>query len=305
VSFASLIEVIAQVLILVGVGVALRASRLLEPSDAKPLNTIIIYVGLPALVFGAISDATFDATLARVVAVAWVVILAGVGVAWFASSLLGLSGPTRGGFIICAALGNTGYLGYPLALALLGDEGLVRAIVYDLFGTVLIVLTVGLALAQHFGDDGGKRTNLLKEVVTFPGVIALALAVLLRPVALPDLVSRSLDSLGSLTVPLIMIAVGVSLEPRAIRPHLRSLGGVAVIKLLVVPLAALALGSLVFSSSAEHLRLVVMQAGMPTMMLSLVFGIRYKLDVDFIASAILVTTVGALVTVPLFQLLIA
>ena len=43
---------------------------------------------------------------------------------------------------------------------------------------------------------------------------------------------------------------------------------------------------------------------MPSMMLSLVFGIRYKLDVDFIAAAILVTTVGAVVTVPLAQVLL-
>jgi predicted permease len=39
-------------------------------------------------------------------------------------------------------------------------------------------------------------------------------------------------------------------------------------------------------------------------MLSLVFGIRYRLDVEFVASAILVTTVGALVTVPAFQLVL-
>jgi predicted permease len=40
------------------------------------------------------------------------------------------------------------------------------------------------------------------------------------------------------------------------------------------------------------------------MMFTMIMGLRFKLDIDFIASAILLTMVGAVLTIPLFQLLI-
>jgi predicted permease len=47
----------------------------------------------------------------------------------------------------------------------------------------------------------------------------------------------------------------------------------------------------------------VLQAGMPSMMLTLVVGERFGLDTDFIASAIFVTTAASAVALPLVQLL--
>jgi predicted permease len=51
------------------------------------------------------------------------------------------------------------------------------------------------------------------------------------------------------------------------------------------------------------LRVAVLQAGMPSMMLTLVVGERFGLDTDFIASAIFVTTAASAVVLPLVQLL--
>jgi auxin efflux carrier (AEC) len=299
----SLIEIIALILLLAGVGIALRVTKVLKPDDARPLNDIIIYAALPALVFRAVHGADLRPELLLMAVVAWAALLVGFAIAWGACRLLKLPDATAAGFMITAALGNTGYLGYPLALSLFGDEGLVRAIFYDIFGTVFAVLTIGLLIAGRLGDAGGRRVNVLKEVVTFPGVIALALALALRPVVIPDLVAQALEALGNLVVPLIMISLGVSLKAGTIRERYAALGGVTVVKLLLVPVVALGVGTVVLGD-AEAVRLGVMQAGMPSMMLSLVFGIRYRLDVDFIASAILVTTVGAIFTVPLFQILI-
>lgn len=298
------VAAVGQVLLLALVGLALRLAGVLKPEDAKPLNDIIIYVALPALVFRAIHAADVDVGLLRMAAVAWAVIIAGFALAWLlGSKVMRLAGPTAAGFMLTAALGNTGYLGYPLALSLFGDAGLVRAIFYDIFGTVFAVLTLGIAIASRLGDTGGARPNPLRDIATFPGVIALAAGLLLHPVALPSLAGDVLDALSGLVVPLIMISLGVSLKPGHIKERWTSLSLVALIKLLALPLIAVVVGRLLLGD-AESQRLVVMQAGMPSMMLSLVFGFRYRLDVDFIASAILVTTVGAALTVPLFQLLL-
>jgi predicted permease len=100
-----------------------------------------------------------------------------------------------------------------------------------------------------------------------------------------------------------MISVGLSLKPKRIGEHLSKIAAIASVKLVALPLLALAIGMLVTRDSST-LRILVLEAGVPSMMFTLVFGMRFKLDIDLIASAILVTTVGAIVTIPLLQLLV-
>ena len=301
-SVAELARVILGVLGYVGVGVILRVSGLLRAEDSKPLNTLLIYVALPALVFTTVQPARAEWGLAVMPLLAWAIVIAAVALAWLFARLLRLEGPTAGAFILVAAFGNTGYIGYPVASALLGDPGLVRAIFYDIFGNTAAIITLGALIASHYGEHDVK-VNPLRELVTFPPFIALAFALALRSVPIPEVVGSWLGALGKLVVPMIMISVGLSLKPRAVRAHLGKLGVIAGIKLVAMPLLALGLGAL-FLNDAASLRILVLEAGVPSMMLTLVFGMKYRLDVDLIASAILVTVIGAVLAIPLMQMLV-
>jgi hypothetical protein len=303
VSVGALIGVIAGVLGYVALGVVLRVTKLLSPEDARPLNTLLIYVALPALVFVTVKSAQVGWELAAIPVLAWALAIAGAVLAWGLSRWLGLAGATAGAFILTAAFGNTGYIGYPLASALLGDAGLLRAIFYDIFGNTAAVVTIGALVASRFGDHDLK-VNPLREIVTFPPFIALGLALVLRSVAVPVPVMDWLDVLGTLVVPLIMVSVGLSLKPAKLKEHLPAASLIAAVKLVVLPLLAWAAGSVLLRDDAS-LRVLVLEAGVPTMMLTLVIGMRFKLDTDLIASAIVVTALASIVTVPLLQLLIS
>lgn len=301
-SVGELLRVIIGTLALVALGTLLRTVGLLKADDTRPINNVLIYIGLPALIFTTVQPAPISGNLIEISLLAWGITLAGLAAAWLLSKALKLPRPTAGAFILCAAFGNTGYLGYPLATALLGDAGLVRAIFYDVFGTVAAVLTIGILVAGQMGEHEG-RINPFRELFTFPPFIALLAALALRSVVVPAVVSDWLVGLSKIAVPLIMLSVGLSLKPHAVRDRLGSVGAVGAIKLLALPLIGFALGSVVMRD-AEAVRLLVLQAGMPSMMLGLVIGMRFKLDVDFIASAILVTTVASVLTVPLMQLFV-
>jgi len=296
----SLARTILGFVAIVAIGWGLKRVGLLRAEDSRPINNIIVYVALPALIFQAVHPARLEPNLALIAALAWAVFVASAALAWAACRFLGVSRPVAGGFILAAALGNTGYIGYPVALAVLGDRGLVRAIFYDVFGTVAALLFVGLFVAQRLGSSD-ERVNPFREAVLFPAVLALFAALALRSVAIPDVVSSGLDSLASLVVPLIMISVGLSLRFGSVRDHAVPLAALVAIRLVVAPLVALGVGTVVLDDP-DAVRLVVLQAGMPAMMLTLVIGARFKLDTDFIASAILVTTVLSVVTIPLMQL---
>lgn len=301
-SIGSLFTVVAGLLGFALAGVVLRVTHLLDAEDAKPLNTVLLYVALPALIFSKVQPAPLDRSLLELPLFGWGVVLVGLLLAWGLTRLLKLEGPTAGAFMLVAVFGNTGYVGYPIAQAMLGDPGLVKAVYSDVFGNTAAVVLVGTFIAAHYGRHD-EKVRPLKEVVSYPPFIALAAALALHGIQLPQMVSDWLGALGSIVIPAIMISLGLTLKPRSLARHLAPSLGAAALKLLVLPLVALGVGLLVVRD-VDTLRVIVLQAGVPSMMLSMIIGQRFELDVDFIASAILVTMLGAVLAIPLLQLLV-
>ena len=248
-SAAALASTILTFTAIVGVGAALRASGILRREDARPINAIIIYVGLPAFIFNAVHGATLRVDLWRVVLIAWMVFGVMLLLGWLAARVLKLPAEIAGGFIVATALGNTGYIGYPVTEAFLGKGSLPQAIFYDVFGTVCALALVGLLVAQHYGTNAEARINPLRELFTFPAVIALLVALLLRSVAIPSLVSDGLGLLASMVAPLIMLSVGLSLRASTMVTQRTPLAVLSVLRLLVAPVIAIGLGWLLFGTA--------------------------------------------------------
>jgi predicted permease len=301
-SAAALATTILTFTAIVGVGAALRGFGILRREDSRPINAIIIYVGLPAFIFNAVHGADLRLDLWRVVLIAWVVFGVMLLLGWLAARALKLPAQIAGGFIVATALGNTGYIGYPITEAFLGNGSLPQAIFYDVFGTVCALALVGLLIAQHYGTNAEARVNPLRELFTFPAVIALLVALALRSVEIPTLISAGLGLLASMVAPLIMLSVGLSLRASTMARNAGPLAVLSVLRLLVAPIFAIGLGWLFFGSADGVVRVIALEAGMPAMMLTLVVGERFGLDTDFIASAIFVTTAASAVTLPLLQL---
>ncbi|HEX9092576.1 MAG TPA: AEC family transporter [Coriobacteriia bacterium] len=303
--FGALAQAIAKMLALAGAGVLLRLSGLLKRDDSRVLNAVIMYAALPALVFRVARQAALSWDLLRVSGIAWGVGAAAFVLAWLLARALRLPPKTAGAFMLVTALGNTGYIGYPVTTMLLGERQLPKAVFYDVFGTVALLFTVGVFVASRTGSHDGK-ISLAKELLSAPALIALLAGLLSRLLPLSGPVQAVvMDWLGlvaNLTVPLVMMSLGLTLRGEGLRKRAASLVASGAVKLLVLPAVALGIGLAV--GDRESLRLVALQAGMPSMMLTLMVGDRFELDTDLIASAILASTVACVLTVPLVQLLV-
>ena len=286
----------------------------MERKDNEILNRLIVYLALPALVFAGVYRSSLDTRLLGITAVAWATLLVTASLAYGAGRLLKLRAPTLGGFVIVCALGNTGYLGYPLTIALFGKEELVKAFFYDIFGTAMALLTLAMWVGRRFGDGempggAGERAGVsksgalaetIKQIITFPALIAVVAALVLKPAPIPGFLLSAVEHLANLTVPLVMLTIGVSLEIRGMREHPMALGLVAALKLAVAP--ALAWGLWVaLRLPAEATPVVLLEASMPSMMLTYVVALKCRLDTSFVPTAIVLTTIASLVTVPLWQ----
>lgn len=301
----ALAQAILGFVAIVCLGAVLRLTGMVERSAARSLNAVIIYIGLPAFVFRAVHGAPLAWEMLAAVALAWVVFALVIALAVSAARVMRLDRPKTGGFLLVSMLGNTGYLGYPLTGALLGTAAVPVAVFYDVFGTVMQLVLAGFPLSRRFGSKATPphRFGLLGELATFPALVAAVLALALGSVTVPDAVSDWLGLVANMVAPLIMLSVGISLSARAIGDSRIALTLVVALKLVVAPLVAALLGSVLISDSGTY-RTAVLEAGMPSMMLTFAVGERFGLDEEFIAAAIFVTTVASAITVPLGQMLL-
>ena len=265
----------------------------------------VVYAALPALVFRVARSTALSWELLRVAAIAWIVGLVGFALAWWLSRVLKLPKRAAAAFILVTALGNTGYIGYPVTTMLLGAKSLPQAVFYDVFGTVGLLFTVGIMIAGRMGKHEGP-VSIVRELLTAPALVALlaGLASRLLPVPVPveSAVMDWLNILASMTLPLVMISLGLTLSPAGFKGRLAVIGVSGAVKLLVLPLVAVA-AAMAFGDAGGQ-RLVMLQAGMPSMMLTLVIAERFGLDADLAASTILATTVACVASIPLLQLLV-
>ncbi|WP_437300994.1 AEC family transporter [Sorangium sp. So ce426] len=298
-------DLISQLLALfavLGVGVLLRALGRAGQADAAVLHRLVIDVTTPALIVtvlrrSGIGHGAWGAVAASTVAL-FASALAGVAVA----RALGLPRAAQGAAGLVGSFSNTGFLGVPVVLALYGDAGGAAgtAILVDSIVTAFLLWTFGVALAARMGGGGGGDGRGLLAVLLHPNVLSIAVGLTLHaaPIPLPVWLEHALGALGSATPTLVFLALGLSLDLGSLRGRVRPLAAVAAVKLLLSP--AVALGAAVaLGLKRPSSEVAVLQSAMPTSMVSVIVAARYGCDGQFAAATAVVTTLGALATLPI------
>lgn len=263
------------------------------------VNNVIIYFAMPALIFRAVHQSHISIGLLIFPLVGNMVMFGNMALAYLAARAIKLQNSLLGAVILVATIGNTGFLGYPLTIELFGMNNLVKSVFFDLFSTVLFMFTVGILVAGKFGKTN-ERVNVLREVSTFPPLIAIFVAIILHGVGLPGFLDKAINFMAGAAIPLIMVSIGLALEVSQVKNYKRELIIISSIKLIVAPVIAFLL-SIALSLSKTDIAINLLEASMPTFLFSYIIGQRYGLDVDFIPAAVVVTTMISMLTIPLWQ----
>ncbi|WP_414469909.1 AEC family transporter [Methanobacterium sp. ACI-7] len=298
------IETIIPIIIMIAIGYFLKRLKILKPDDANLLNKIVINIAIPALIFIALYD--IDISILPVIAPIPLIciavgILSGL-VAYIFAKIKKYPQKTTWSIMLTSSMFNSGFLGYPFVLGVFGDDGLVRAVFYDL-GSMMLFILFGVILLLIYG---GKYTTILKRALIFPPLWAVALAIILNYInfEIGPLILNTLDYLSGAAIPLIMISLGLSLEFRGIKENVHAVFSVSIIKLIIAPAIASVIVLLLGIGGLER-QVTIIEAAMPSAMLSLVLAITYDLDIKTAASCIFTSTILSLTTIPLVLVLIS
>lgn len=279
-------EIVAPVFVLAGLGFGwMRAGWDYPVGFVTQLAT---KVGVPCLIFATLVATEIDPTALGEMVLATVLGYGAVTlVTWGFVRALGLDRRT---YLAPLTFGNTGNIGLPLALFAFGAEGLGYAVV--LFA-VMAVATFTYGIWMVAG-----RTSIW-AMLREPMVVASVLGAIFlwQGWALPSWAGRSIDLLGQLGIPLMLLTLGVAIA--RLRPGQigRSVWLSAVKALLNGGIAVFT--GWILGLAAVPFAILVLQMMTPVAVTSYLLAERYNADSEAVAGLVVVSTLLSVAAMPL------
>ncbi len=274
------------IFLIAGAGFAL--ARWLNAS-ATTLTHVVFYTLLPCFAFRLlISSVATGRQFGKMVLVAVAVMVAMAAVGAVMSLALRLSRTEASAFLLVVMFSNGGNYGLPVVSFAFGEDALSYGTVFFLTGSVL-TNTVGAFLAA-----AGRRNlrTALASVLKIPAIygIAAALIVLATGAAVPTPILRPVTMLSDAALPMMILVLGMQLE-RARRPPRPGLVFAAVcVSLLVAPIVALGLTSLLDVSGPARQAVVVLSS-MPVAVATTILALEFDASPEFVTSAVFLSTI--------------
>jgi len=298
---------IATLMSVILIAVLLRNRGVIREEQGKLFADLVTHVTLPALVFSSLSHATIYPEYALLAILMVAAELASLALAWAVGKRLSLENAQMGAFMLVSAFGSSSFLGYALISQVFPGniDAMTEAVIISEVGLVPVLFTVGTMVAIYYGrsdlDSRGRllaSTSFFKSPLFFSLVAGVCWSMLQLPVEgkLLTPIFHFLEVLSSANTFLVAMTVGVLLHFSGMRAIVWVVLFTVLIKLILKPLLVWA-PTLAMDLQDWVVQVLVLEAAMPSALLTVVFAKTYGCDAKLASKLIFATLVISSVTV--------
>ena len=305
----AVLNVLLPIFGLILAGYLARRSNRLGATAASEINRMVVWMCLPALLFTATARASWE----QIWHPGFVLAFTLSTLAIFALSLL-LRWKRAGGLAdatvdaLGASYANTGYIGIPLCILVLGEDSLEPALIATLivvcvlFALALVCVEVALQSEKHL-------LRVIVKVITALAKNPMVIAPLLGALwawhgePLPAAADKFLSLLGAATTPCALISLGLFLGHKQSAPA-EGTTLLVLLKLIAHPLLTWILVFKVFQLPTLWANAALLLSALPTGTGPFMMAEYYQREASRVSSTILASTLGSLMTLSLVIYLI-
>lgn len=301
-----IVTVLQRILLLfflMAVGYCVYQLKIVSAEGKKNLASLVLNVTLPAMILASVADvpASFGVTdIFLLLGLSFLCYgIMGI-IAFFAPRILRCPLEERGLYSFMTLFGNVGFMGFPVLTVLFGSEAIFVAAILNL-PMNLLCFSVGILMVAPRG------TKLKASSLLTPTVIASVAApiLFLLPFSLPTVVYDGLSLLGSATVPLAMLVVGITLAQMPFRelwcyPRVY---GMSCFRLLLCPLTVFLILQC-FPLREYYIGILTVLAAMPAATNATLLCIEYKGNEKLASTGVCLSTLLSLFTIPLITVIL-
>ena len=143
-------------------GLLLQRVKSFPKDSYKAFNFLIINLSLPALALLYIPQIKIDSQIVFPIASMWIVFGFAVVVFVVLAKIFHWDKSTTGALIMTAGLCNSSFVGFPVLMAMFGEEGLKVGVVIDQAGSFVVLATAGVIVSSVFASKEFKVTKISK-----------------------------------------------------------------------------------------------------------------------------------------------
>ncbi|PLC50118.1 transporter [Pollutimonas subterranea] len=298
-----IINAVFPLFALILVGYISGRKRLLGAGAVDSLNKFVVWMALPALLFQAMAQITWEQVnqpgyvAASFLAIAFV----------FATSYA-LDRRRRGRLAdasiegLAASYSNSGFMGIPLCLMVFGPDSLPPVIIAILLtACALFAFSIVLIEVDLVGPGSVRVTtrkvamSLLRNPLVAAPVLGAIVAALQIP--LPYAVLQFTGLLGAAASPCALVTIGLFLAQGKLTLHLTPVWRIVALKLFLHPLIAFVLVRWVFDMPPLWASTAILLAALPVGTGPFMLAKLYEREPETASGAILISTVLSVATV--------
>ncbi len=294
----STLGVIFPIFALVFSGWALRRSGIVGDQATTEMNKFVVYLALPALLFDIIANSDWQTLWQPGFIFCLTLSTFGLMAVVYAVQCC-RKVPAANSAIeaLNASYANNGFMGFPLMLAVLGENSLTPTLIATI-ATVCVQFAVGIVLVEVGLQAKMHPLKLLQivgsRVLRNPIVLAPLVASVFPTFALsvPSSAQTFLDLLGGAAAPCALVTVGLFLgsQPKGQKVLSTTTVSLTTVKLVVHPLITWVLAIYAFELSAFATYCIVLLAALPTGTGPFMLAKFYDLEPSTTSGTILLST---------------
>lgn len=315
-SITVVLQQMIMISILIVVGLLLYKKEMLSEITSKQISGIIVNVTNPALLIcSAFQEGPKVSVpeLAMALGIYLVIYAVLIALSFLIPRILRVPNMYHYSYQMLTIFGNVGFIGIPLASAVLGAESLIFVSIYNLIYNILIY-TFGISLlqkaeakqmaAQHNNSDTSVTSPLWKKLIN-AGTISAAATIIfyLCDFRVPTIVPSTLNYMGQATTLLSMLVLGASVAQMTLKDIFShpKLYGFTLMRQILLPIGCVLLLR-PFIENALILNTMALMLAVPAGNMPLMLSKQLRVETDTISQGIIFTTILSLVTIPVVSL---
>lgn len=274
--------------------------KIIFQDNSKQLVDFIIYFSLPAIVFSKIYPLQLDTKILWLILMFMAIIFFNLFLSYCVGKIMRLNRVTLATFMIMATFGNTSFIGFSYIDAFYGQDYIVYGVIYDIFGSFLLLVSVGMIIITWGSGRKNSILNISKSIFLFPPMIIFFITIFAKNFEVPKFIIYTSQNLGSTLVPIAMIAIGMKLELKHIFSKLHVVTVAVVLKMLIVPIIILFTFKYFYGVDETWVKVTLIEVAMPPMTMAAVLAIKGGLDEKIAINSLVLGVIVSLFTITLF-----
>lgn len=299
-------------------GAIARKIHLMNDDFDTLLSKLVMTVTLPGMILDSVLSNTNlpdSHTIMMMLVYSTVLYVLVCLFAWIFVRLVyrGVPRPAQGAHAYLISFGNTGFIGFAVLGAIMGNDAVLYGAVYNIPYNVFL-FSVGMLFIASTGSDGAAAKKPVKEQVkaiakqlVSPCLISCFVAMFLALFGVTDsgYVGQTCNLLGQMTVPAAMLVIGSTLAKQPLKQMVNDGWSylTSFMRLAGVPLLIFFVGG-IFIHDPYILAVIVIESAMPAASSGIMMCLAYDGDTMTMSRGTFITTIFSLVTLPLLALLV-